>query len=79
MRSRAVARKWGPRKTVIWRTRELWRDARVRLAVYDVAGRQMMLLIDGEQRAGGHDVLVDGSRLASGVYFYRLEAAGSMA
>jgi M6 family metalloprotease-like protein len=51
------------------------------LAVHDVAGRRVITLIDGSRPAGINDVLWNGrdsrgSRVASGVYFYRLEAGG---
>jgi hypothetical protein len=46
----------------------------VNLAVYDVSGRQVAELVDGWRDAGLHEVMFDGSGLASGVYIYRLEA-----
>ncbi|OQB43031.1 MAG: flagellar basal body rod modification protein [Candidatus Latescibacteria bacterium ADurb.Bin168] len=51
----------------------------VRLAVYDVNGRLVRTLIDGQVAAGSHEVLWDGSdgngrAVASGVYVYRLTA-----
>ena len=48
--------------------------AKVRLVVYDVLGRVVDILVDGEQKAGFHAVQYDAAHLASGVYFYRLEA-----
>lgn len=42
------------------------------LEVYDVLGREVSLLVDGEQNPGSYTVRFDGSPLASGVYFYRL-------
>lgn len=48
----------------------------VRLAVYDVLGRQVALLVDAMQPAGTHRVAVDAQRWASGLYLYTLEAAG---
>ncbi len=56
-------------------------DGPVRLAIYDLAGRQVRTLIDEQVSAGGHTVLWDGrndsgSAVASGVYFYRLDAQG---
>jgi hypothetical protein len=51
----------------------------VRLAVVDVAGRVVRTLVDGEAPAGSNRVVWDGrsdegERLASGVYFFRLDA-----
>jgi hypothetical protein len=53
--------------------------ARVRLAVYDVAGRHVATLVDDTRDAGVHSVEwsgvnAGGSRVASGVYVTRLEA-----
>ncbi|UCC45310.1 MAG: right-handed parallel beta-helix repeat-containing protein [Candidatus Zixiibacteriota bacterium] len=50
------------------------RQSDVTLTVYNVLGRQVQRVLDGEQPAGFHVIRWDGSRLASGVYFYRLEA-----
>jgi hypothetical protein len=49
---------------------------RATLAVYDVTGRRVSTLCDGPLEAGEHRVAFDGSALASGVYFARLEAGG---
>ncbi len=48
--------------------------ADVRLAVYDVLGRQVAVLVNGMQSAGQYVVNFDASRLASGMYIYRIEA-----
>jgi hypothetical protein len=45
----------------------------VRLAVYDVLGREVVLLADGAFEAGRHAATLDGSRLPSGTYLVRLE------
>jgi len=47
-----------------------------RLAVYDLLGRLVLSPVDGDCAAGEHEVHIDASRLASGVYIYRLTAAG---
>jgi len=47
----------------------------VRLAVYDLLGREVAVLADGLQPAGPHQVQVDAADWASGVYFYTLETA----
>jgi hypothetical protein len=48
----------------------------VRLEVFDLMGRRVALLVDGEQRAGSQIVNFDASALSSGVYVYRLTAGG---
>jgi glucose/arabinose dehydrogenase len=44
------------------------------LAVYNTLGQQVAMLVNKEQGAGYHEERFDGSSLASGVYFYRLQA-----
>ncbi len=46
----------------------------VTLKVYDILGREVARLVNEKQSAGNYSVTFDGSRLASGVYFYRLAA-----
>jgi hypothetical protein len=60
---------------------ELTRADRVQLDVFDVAGRRVRALLDGQRAAGLHQAAWDGRddagrAVASGVYFYRLQAAG---
>jgi len=52
-------------------------DAHVTLEVYDVVGKLVGRLVEGNVAAGYHDAMFDASRLASGAYFYRLTARGS--
>jgi hypothetical protein len=54
---------------------------RARLAVYDVAGRLVVVLSDGPAAAGDHEARWDGRDgdgrpVSSGVYFVRLSADG---
>ncbi len=49
----------------------------VRLAVFDVLGREVAVLADEFRPAGPHTVTLDGSNLPSGAYFYRLDVAGA--
>jgi hypothetical protein len=44
------------------------------LKVYDLLGREVATLVDGQLGAGWHEVTWDGAGVASGVYFYRLQA-----
>lgn len=46
----------------------------VSLVVYNLIGRRVARLVDRPVNAGYHEVVFDGSRLPSGVYFYRLVA-----
>jgi len=57
----------------------LARPVEVHLAVYDVSGRLVRVLVNESRSAGNHRVEWDGrdgrgSSVASGVYFYRLQA-----
>jgi hypothetical protein len=46
----------------------------VSLKVYNVLGQEVASLFQGERQAGEYSVNFNASQLASGVYFYRLEA-----
>lgn len=54
-------------------TFELPEQAEVRLQVFDSMGRLVSTLINGSVQAGVHQVRFDGSGLASGLYFVRLQ------
>ena len=47
----------------------------VRLAVYDVLGREVAVLVAGRLGAGRHEAVFEGGELPSGVYVYQLQAA----
>jgi endonuclease I len=49
---------------------------RIRVSVYDVRGRQVVSLVDAVRPVGEYECELDGGRLAGGMYFCRLEAAG---
>lgn len=46
----------------------------VTLTVFNTLGQQLAALVDEDQGSGYHEVKFDGTALASGVYFYRLQA-----
>lgn len=50
----------------------------VRISVYDITGRLVSQIADARFEAGYHVVNFNGSRLASGVYLYRLETGGTV-
>lgn len=52
------------------------RATRVTLLVYDLLGRSVARLTDGEFEAGAHQVRWDAAGIAGGVYLYRLTAGG---
>jgi flagellar hook assembly protein FlgD len=58
---------------------DLPQDAPVRIAVFDLAGRNVVSLVDEVRPAGRHAVTWDGrdragDRVAAGIYFVRLES-----
>ena len=54
---------------------ELDRPQRVRLVLYDILGRAVRTLVDGDCAAGTHRVTLEAGDLPAGVYLYRLETA----
>ena len=58
---------------------ELPKASHVSLNVYDLLGREVTMLVNDKIDAGFHEVRFDGSNIASGVYFYRLQAGDFVA
>jgi photosystem II stability/assembly factor-like uncharacterized protein len=54
---------------------ELPRPGVVRLAVYDVTGREVSVLVNENQSAGTYESTFNGSSMTSGVYFYRIRSS----
>jgi hypothetical protein len=50
----------------------------VKLAVYDILGREVSELVNERKEAGHYTVHFDGSGLASGVYLYRLQSGSHL-
>jgi parallel beta-helix repeat protein len=46
----------------------------VKIEIYDDLGRKVRTLVDEAQSAGSHDVAWNASEVASGLYFYRIQA-----
>lgn len=52
------------------------RGVSVTLEIYDMLGREISSLINGQLRPGSYEVEWDATNFPSGVYFYKLSAAG---
>lgn len=50
----------------------------IKLKIYDVLGNEIAILVDEQKNSGNYDIEFDGGQYSSGVYFYRLEADGSV-
>jgi len=57
----------------------LAQSGRVRLGVYDVTGRKVAVLLDGELPAGTHSLIWSAKGASSGVYLFRLQAGSYQA
>ena len=58
-------------------------DSHVKLAIYNTLGQEVKVLVDEYQNAGKRKVIWDGlnengEKVASGIYFYKLDAGGSV-
>jgi hypothetical protein len=62
---------FNPTTTMVYGLRE---RTNVELKLFDVLGREVETIFDGEQNAGFYEVEFNASTLASGIYFYRLQA-----
>ncbi len=50
----------------------LAKSSKVILAIYDILGRKIQILVDGQQKAGIHKITFFNSELPGGVYFYTI-------
>jgi parallel beta-helix repeat protein len=50
------------------------KSAKVVIKVYDIIGRVVKELVNEDREAGSYTVSFDGTNLASGIYFYKIEA-----
>ena len=49
-------------------------DGKVSIKVYDIIGREVAVLVNEVKEPGFYTAVFDGTNLASGVYFYRIQA-----
>jgi cyclomaltodextrinase / maltogenic alpha-amylase / neopullulanase len=48
--------------------------SKVTLKIYDIIGRELLTLLNGEVNAGNYEINFNASKLSSGVYFYTLKS-----
>lgn len=51
---------------------------RVRLVLYDLLGREVVVLLSELQEAGTHEAMLEGAALSNGMYLVQLEAEGQI-
>jgi hypothetical protein len=51
----------------------------VRIVIYDLLGKEVVVLVDEEVGAGEHSVVFDAKNLSSGTYLYRIQAGNFIA
>ena len=51
-------------------------ESGVRIAVYDIVGKQITILENENKKPGDYEIIFDGSNQASGIYFYSFFADG---
>ena len=52
---------------------DLPKSSTVRILLYDITGKVVMNLVNGELQAGSYETTLDATSLSSGLYFYRME------
>ena len=62
---------WNPVTTIGYVIKE---KSNVKLVVFNTIGEEIAVIVNEEQDKGYHKVEFDGSKLSSGVYFYKLVA-----
>ncbi|MDD2889708.1 MAG: C25 family cysteine peptidase [bacterium] len=50
---------------------------KVSVELYDLSGRQVKTLVNGEQKAGTYNIKLDTEKLSNGIYFVRLKTGNS--
>lgn len=51
----------------------LQNNSRIKLAIYDLTGRELAVLVNGDENAGQHSTVFTGEDLTSGIYFCTLQ------
>ncbi|MGC9364055.1 MAG: T9SS type A sorting domain-containing protein [Fidelibacterota bacterium] len=53
---------------------EVPRQSKVVIKLYDMLGKEVLTMVNKEQPAGRYSLTLDANRLASGIYFYNMQA-----
>jgi subtilisin-like proprotein convertase family protein len=53
---------------------DLAKDVKVKITVYDLLGREVAVPVNEFKKAGSYSMKFDGTQMASGIYFYKIEA-----
>jgi subtilisin-like proprotein convertase family protein len=53
---------------------DLPKDVHTKIVVYDILGREVRTILNEFSKAGSHQIEFNAAELASGIYFYRIEA-----
>ncbi len=64
---------FNPSTTIVF---DIAKESKVKLTVYNVIGQEVTTLVNDVRPGGKYKITWNASNLASGVYFYRLEAGG---
>ena len=65
-----------PFNSILTITYALPTNSYISLAVYDLSGRNVVTLVEGQKETGYHEVNWNSSNLATGIYLVRMEASG---
>ena len=57
---------------------DLQKTSNIKLSVFDVQGKLVQTLVEGELNAGSYETEWNAVNYPSGIYFYRLEAEGNV-
>lgn len=53
---------------------EINKNINVKITIYNILGQEVKILVNEFKKAGNYEIKFDGTNLASGIYFYRIEA-----
>jgi hypothetical protein len=53
---------------------QLPKEGNVSIKVFDMLGREVSVVMNGFMKSGTYEITFDASTLASGTYFYRMQA-----